>query len=150
MFGHVKMRLSCQASKPSSSLQRGHDCTQSLPERVHLGMQEGQEFSTKKEHLGAHRMPKHCMRSALWAPACAPLLSKVGTRVGVEVGVGFRFKIEGGSVKISGKVQKKDSVSPVLACSQPNVVRYLFLKIKTAVSSVDLSVFLSLEGTVLW
>lgn len=54
------------------------------------------------------------------------LLSKVGTRIGVEVGVGFRFKIEGGSVKIRGKVQKKDSVSPVLACSQPNVVRVIY------------------------
>lgn len=54
------------------------------------------------------------------------LLSKIGTRVGVEVGVGFRFKVEGGLVKISGKVQKIDSVSPVLACSQPNVVHVIY------------------------
>lgn len=53
-------------------------------------------------------------------------MSKIGTRVGVEVGVGFRFKVEGGLVKISGKVQKIDSVSPVLACSQPNVVHVIY------------------------
>lgn len=41
-------------------------------------------------------------------------------------GVGFGFKVEGGSVSISGKVQKKDLVSPVLAYSQPNVVHVIY------------------------
>lgn len=89
-------------------------------------MQEGQEFSTKKECREARRMPKHCIRSALWAPACVPfyyLRPALGWGRG---GVGFRFKVEGVSVRISGKVQKKDLVSPVLACSQPNVVHVIY------------------------